>query len=465
MNNPLKFAFLKFVNTHQLIAKGQRVLAAVSGGVDSMVLLHLLQAWQPYFRMQLGVIHFNHQLRGADADADAAFVKLIAAELGLPCRIGSGDVRAYARQHRISQEAAGRTLREQFFRECREADGYDLIATAHHLNDQAETLLLRLLSGSGLEGLAGIRLRRDHLIRPLLFASREAIEAHAREHDVAFREDPSNRDLRYRRNKIRHQLLPFLQQEFNFANLSSFLNIGLIVQEMLPEIEKTAATLLPQDYSPGAENKIRLDMGTYKGYFSWIQIKALEMVLSELLQQEVKLTSRLFGDFTSWLGQENFSPRFRLHPRVEVRRSSGELVFEKLGSTPEKITVSADLEAGAVYRNAALGVSLKIDWVERSAARITGDRNVEYLDGARIRFPLRLRTWKAGDRFQPLGMRGMKKVSDFLTDEKDLLLPRRRMLVLENPPDIVALVGSRIDERYKLTEHTQHILKIEIERL
>lgn len=465
MNSSLKFAFLNFVNTHQLITRGQRVLVAVSGGVDSMVLLHLLHAWQPYFRMQLGVIHFNHRLRGTEADADAAFVKLVAAEMGLPCRTGSGDVRAYARQQRISQEEAGRVLREQFYRDSLAQEGYDRIATAHHLNDQAETLLLRLLSGSGLEGLAGIRLRRDYLIRPLLFASREAIEAYAREHDIAFREDPSNRDLRYRRNKIRHQLLPFLAQEFNFINLASFLNIGLIVQEMLPEIEKTAATLLPTDFAPGAENKIRLDIGTYKGYFSWIQIKTLEMVLSELLQREVKLTNRLFRDFTSWLAQEKFSPRFRLHPRVEVQRLDGKMVFEKLRSTPGKITVSEDLEAGAVYRNEALGLSLKIDRVERSGVNITGNRKVEYLDGARVRFPLKLRTWKAGDRFQPLGMRSGKKVSDFLTDEKELCLPRRQMLVLENPPDIVAVVGCRIDERYKLTEHTEHILKLEIDIL
>lgn len=465
MNNSLKFAFLKFVNIHQLITTGQRVLVAVSAGVDSMVLLQLLQSWQSYFRMELGVIHFNHQLRGTEADADAAFVKLVAADLGLPCHTGAGDVRGYARQHRISQEEAGRILRERFFRECRDRAGYDLVATAHHLNDQAETLLLRLLSGTGLEGLAGIRLRREHLIRPLLFASREAIEAYAREQDIAYREDASNRDLRYRRNKIRHQLLPYLAREFNFINLASFLNIGLIVQEMLPEIEKTAATLLPADFSPGVENKIRLDISTYKGYFSWIQIKTLEMVLSELLQEDVKLTNRLFRDFTSWLAQEKFSPRFRLHPRVEVRRSAGELVFEKLKPAAEKITVAVELQPGAVYRNEALGFLLKIDRVERSGVTIAGDRRVEYIDGARVRFPLKLRTWKAGDRFQPLGMRSEKKVSDFLTDEKNLLLPRRQMLVLENTPDIVAVVGSRIDERYKLTEHTQHILKIEIESL
>ena len=127
--------------------------------------------------------------------------------------------------------------------------------------------------------------------------------------------------------------------------------------------------------------------------------------------------------------------------------------------------IALDLEVGAEYVNEALGFLLKMDWIKRPEVKMTDDRMVEYLDGGKLRFPLRLRTWKAGDRFQPLGMQGEKKISDFLTDEKDHFLPRSQMLVLENAPDIVAVVGSRIDERYKLTEHTQHILKITIESL
>ncbi len=464
MKNSLKYAFLEFVNRHQLILPGQKVLAAVSGGVDSLVLLHLLQTWQPYFNLAIGVGHFNHRLRGKAADADERFVRSTCEGAGIPFFRGSGEVKEYARQHKFSIEEAARKLREAFLENCRREQGYDAIATGHNLNDQAETLLMRLLTGAGPEGLAGIRLRREGFIRPLLFAERAEIEAHAAAHRIEFREDRSNRDVRIRRNKVRHKLIPYLQREFHLADLKPFLNLALTMQEWLPQLYQQVERLWKEAVKVESENKIRLGITIYSGYFSQIQIRILERILAQLAGAEKRLTFNQFADFSGWIREGKESSRFLLPGNIAVNRAEGQLIFEPAANL-KKIEVQQDIFPGQSYENRELGVSLRASLGEKKRVRWGKHPGVEYLNADRLNFPLRLRNWRPGDRFQPLGMAHPKKLSDFLTDEPGLFLPRERMLVLENRGEIVWVVGSRISEKYKITEATGKVLKLEVRKL
>ncbi|HQI49996.1 MAG TPA: tRNA lysidine(34) synthetase TilS, partial [bacterium] len=221
--------FIAYIREHDLFRSGTRILVAVSGGIDSVVLVDLLAQLAPEWRLELYAAHYNHQLRGADSDGDEAFVHALCAERAIPCETGRGEVRAWARQHRLSLETAGRTLRYAFLQETARRRGCTVIATGHHAGDQAETVLDRLIRGAGARGLAGIAPRSPAasarepadaaasepeplwLIRPLLFASRTAITVWAEARGLTWREDASNRDRRIRRNRIRHELLPLLQ--------------------------------------------------------------------------------------------------------------------------------------------------------------------------------------------------------------------------------------------------------------
>ncbi len=465
MNNSLKFSFLNFVNHHQLIERNQHLLVAVSGGVDSMVLLHLLRTWQQYFALQITVAHFNHQLRGSAADADEKFVRTFCEKNQLPVLTGRGDVKKFAHSEKQSPEAAARILRERFLREALESSGCDAIVTGHHLDDQIETLLMRLLSGSGLDGLAGIRIRRDQFIRPMLFARRQEIVDYAEANNIAFVEDVSNQDLNFRRNQIRHQLLPFLNEHFDYYNPASFLNIGLLIQEWLPYIENQAELCFLPPQKSGSENKIRLDIPTFKGYFSGIQIKALELALSRLCGEEKKMTTRQFQNFSRWLNKAKFSGEYRLDESVIIRREKSELVFEKRIKKAIDIIPLTEIHNGESYLFPELGISLRTDFVEREAAVFNNVPEEEYLDAAKLTFPLLLRSWQAGDRFQPLGMKQEKKISDFLTDDKQLRYPKKITPVMLNQTEIICVPGMRISENYKINPKTEMVLKIKVTKL
>ncbi|RMH87151.1 MAG: tRNA lysidine(34) synthetase TilS [Calditrichaeota bacterium] len=460
----LKYRFLQFTNRHRLIQPQQAILIAVSGGVDSVVLLHLLVTWQQFFRSRLGVAHFNHQLRGSSADEDEAFVAELSREFQLPFYAGRGDVRNLAHRQRRSLEEAARMAREAFLVETCEQNGFDHIATGHNLNDQAETMLMRLLQGAGVSGLAGIRLRRGRFIRPLLFAEREAIVEYAAHHQLTYREDPTNRDLRFVRNRIRHRLLPLLRETFHLSRLDSFLRTGLILQEWLEMLEEEVQQALSAVKILPGQNKIALDIPAYCQYFSQIQVKVLEFIIAQLTGERQTLTFRRFESFSRWL-EKGGRGKILVHPGIQAWREGEQILFQLSAeeNLPEKVDVW--LNPGDAYRNETLQIEVSIGFAPREAIDFRLSPHTEFLDADQLRFPLRLRTWQPGDKLQPLGANYLKKVSDLLTDCRSLPLPKQSMLVLESAGEIVWVVGCRIGENYKITPQTKRVLKLEMNKL
>ncbi len=460
MKSNLKQRFLEFVLKRQLFAPEEKVLVAVSGGLDSMVLLHLLLQWRRRLKVDLAVVHLNHGLRGEAAEADAEFVRRQAQELGVPVFLLHESVAEYARRQHLSVEEAGHHLRTRRFEQLAEEKDFDKIATAHHLDDQAETVLMRLLTGSGLPGLAGIRVQKGRWVRPLLFARRRELAQYAREQKIPFREDLSNWQANYLRNRIRHRILPRLEEEINPAASLHLARLAQIFQEWEEELDARVEEAWRQTKIRQIENKIHLEIQPFQVYFSGIKIKLLERILSTLSGEPFGITFQQLDDFLDWLQRGHPGRQFHWGGRLVCRRSGGEIVFWK--TTGEVKIPVREIEPHRWYRIPESGWQLKVEPVEPEAVHFTADRREEFIDGSRLEFPLRLRPWKAGDRFVPLGMEHSRLVSDFLTDRKISAPARQQQLVLENKGEIVWLVGQQISEIYRVRTDSKKIWRLTI---
>ncbi|MBS0000158.1 MAG: tRNA lysidine(34) synthetase TilS [Cyclobacteriaceae bacterium] len=435
--------FLLFTGTHNLCQENDRVLLALSGGIDSMVMLDL------FIRggFKVGIAHCNFQLRGAESDGDELFVKNKSDEAKLPCYIRKFETQTYGREHRVSIQMAARDLRYAWFEELRSQHRYDRIATAHHLDDNIETLFFNLFKGTGLKGLAGIPVRQDHVIRPLLFAGKDQIVQYAGQHKIAFREDQSNLDIKYNRNLIRNKILPLVK-----AINPGFDRTIISTLERLNESQKLIEYWV-------AENKHRFLH--QEGGHVYLDKSFLTGINSPVFLHEVL---RTWGF--------NYDQCRDILARKEKR--SGSLFYSDthvLNIDRETMVISSNIiDRNTGYRwyepnddiETRFGKFRK-ETVSKEGALKSDDPHREYFDLTRLKFPLEIRLWKAGDRFIPLGMKGKKKLSDFMIDEKIPVNLKQRMPVILSEGSVIWFVGQRIDERFKIMPDSLQILKITFE--
>ena len=433
--------FIEYIEANSLCRATDRILVTVSGGIDSVVLLDLFHA----SGFETGVAHCNFHLRGEESDGDAAFVKSLATSYASEYHEKDFQTEQYAREEGISIQMAARDLRYQWFEEIRAAFKYDLIATAHNQDDILETFFINLSRGTGIRGLSGIPAKAGKLIRPLLFASRKKILAYTETKDIAYREDSSNASDKYLRNKIRRQLIPMLEEQ-NPSFRKSL--IGTI--DNLLETEKMFAEEM-------ARTKKKLLV--YKGESVSIRIADLEKleyrktVLYEILA-EFNFRSASIEDIIRSLrgpsGKKFFSPTHRL---VKDRK---DLIITTINEDKSR-KYYIELYMGQIND------PLDLEWIIVDHTRdfhIPKDPNVACLDLDLLNFPLILRHWQKGDYFQPFGMQGMKKMSDFLIDAKVSLPDKENIWLLASGQKIVWVVGHRIDDRFRITTSTKQVLLI-----
>lgn len=433
-----------------LLRQGDKILVAVSGGLDSMVLLHLLCELAPRFNWKLCIAHFNHQLRGRASDADERLVSKVAGQLKLPIQVGRGNVKALAKKNAVSIEMAARELRHNFLARTARRLNCSAVALAHHADDQVELFLLRLLRGTGSEGLVGMKWasgspadRRVRIIRPMLDVTKGALEQFVHEQHIRYREDASNASVDFLRNRVRHELLPLLRRRFQ------------------PGLNRTILRLMD---IAGADADVANEFA-----LTWLKSTSAKRRFAE---QPAGLQRRIIQ---LQLREENISADFEL---IEaLRKSPG----QAMTVAPDlRVQCDADGNVSRVrrlsdeFRRGRLKVQLhgksglfefdgaEISWskvVRRGSVLGRRVQNREIFDVERVGTHIVLRHWRAGDRFQPIGMTTAVKLQDWFTNRKVSRERRRKLIVAETGRgEIFWVEGERIGERFKLTSETRQRL-------
>lgn len=439
--------FQDFICKENLFFKNGKVLAAVSGGIDSVVMLHLLIDCG----YKTGIAHCNFGLRGKESDTDEKFVKILSGKYNVPFYSVKFGTSGHAADKGVSVQMAARGLRYEWLEKIRKQKGYSVIAVAHHSDDAIETFFINLVRGTGIAGLSGIKPKTGNIVRPLLFASREDIEDYASKNKLKYREDSSNRTDKYLRNKIRHKLVPLLEE----MNPDVKNAVGSVV-ERLSSIEKI------YDGVVGTERK--KIVSKHNNYIT-IDIKRLlelscpELYLYEFVKQygfSGDIISKIISSVHSNEGKIFYSPTHRI---IKDRQTL--LVTELKNDI-------VPLEYKIVKNTKSLISHINLEFLKKKHDKnfvILKDKNIASLDFEKLKFPLVLRRWKAGDFFYPFGMKGKKKLSDFFTDQKFSILEKENIWLLCSGKDIAWILGQRIDERYCVNEKTKRILTVRLKSI
>jgi len=434
--------FLQYIKKENLFAPSKKILLTISGGIDSVVMAHLFAESGTEF----GIAHCNFQLRDHESDEDEIFVKKLAEKLHVEFFVKRFDTTAFANEHGISIQMAARDLRYDWFEEIRRKNEYDFIATAHHQDDRIETFFINLSRGSGLRGLRGMLPKNDKIIRPLFVFTRKEIEAYAGSNNIIFREDSSNQEQKYLRNQIRHEIIP----AFKKRNLA-FHDEMIQTLDRLRETEEIYSEIILQK-----KKELLIKKGeTYSiSINELLKISPLNTWLFELLRDfDFNFASCLSiaQSLKGISGKEFFSATHRL---IKDREKLIIIPLQKNELRDEYLIDANVMEITAPIHLTFNRIEITADF------KIPADPNIACLNVTKITFPLKLRKWKHGDIFYPLGMDKPKKLSDYFIDNKFSINKKEDAWLLCSGDDIVWIVGHRIDDRYKVISSTMELLTV-----
>lgn len=453
-HHSLEIQFERFLRSSGLVRPGDSVVLAVSGGIDSMSMLHLFVHLPPPWDLKLVVAHVNHQLRGDESVGDEAFVQKSAESLKIPFVLQRVDTLGLTHTAHISKQEAARQLRYEFFEQVRRQRGADSVATAHQADDNAETVLLNALRGTGIRGLAGIPVRREpgKIIRPLITARRKEIEQYAREREIAFRLDSSNDSIEYRRNYLRREVIPLLESSGEFDFVPSLNRLSRLMRQLDELLTTEVRQILSGVLITDEQGELSLDITKLRSKPEYLQegivLEVLRKLRAEIDSEKVLRLLELCELATG--------SRLQLSKDLHVFRDRERLNFVR---PSEDLPMRKAVALGNSYAFQEFRFSLSKPIPPPPTLGATPD--VEFVDAGKLGDHLFVRSWQEGDWFVPLGMNSKKKVSDYFVDEKISLLQKRRIPILESNGDIVWICGKRLDERFKVTDQTRNVVRLE----
>ncbi|MGB4845579.1 MAG: tRNA lysidine(34) synthetase TilS [Ferruginibacter sp.] len=434
--------FKEYIKQQNLFQPKDKLLLAVSGGVDSVVLCELCkQAGYDFV-----IAHCNFQLRGAESERDEAFVRSLSEKYSVEVLVKEFDTEKYATEQKLSIQVAARDLRYNWFNEIITAQSVEFIVTAHHADDNVETLLMNFFKGTGINGLHGILPKQNKIIRPLLFVKKKELIAFAAQYKLDFVEDSSNASDKYTRNYFRNELIPGLQKVFPQVeenlqhNIERFREIEMLYQQSIGLHKKK---LMEQKV-----NEIHIPV------LKLLKAQPLHTVIYEIIK-DFGFTAHQTDEVAALLKSE--SGKYVQSSSYRIIKNRNWLII-----SPNETTESEHIlieHEGAVEFAAG---SLQLKKISNHQHSILNDKLTAQLNAEQIVFPLLLRKWKQGDYFYPLGMNKKKKLSRFFIDQKLSLTQKEKTWVIEMDKKIVWVVGQRIDDRFKITNSTKNILQISL---
>jgi tRNA(Ile)-lysidine synthase len=448
----------KTISSNRMIEPGETVIVAVSGGADSVALLHALWQLKAELAIEIIVAHLNHGIRGVEADQDQEFVEELCGRLGIRLVVEKANVPALAAEMRVGIEEAARKVRYEFLQRVAKENDAGKIATAHTADDQVETVLLNIIRGCGLDGLSGMPSVRENIIRPLINIYRAEVESYLNENGLAWQIDTSNLSLDYTRNRVRHRLIPFLEEEFNPNVKKAVLSLSRLAKDEseAAQIEAERAFLAVVK-AKGLECVVfeasaakTLPRATLRRCLRM----AIETVKGDLLDVEYEQVERII----EWLGAGRDFTLTLPSGKVYAAFADDELsIFRK--TEISRVDFEHRIAVPGRTEIPELGLAIVTEFVH--PGRRPENRFQAVMDASKLTGGLTVRPWRDGDRITPLGMKGQKKLQDMFVDLKIPQAERSRIPVITNEEKIVWVAGAAVSERVKITDQTQDALWVE----
>ena len=469
------------IREHNLFRANDRILIGVSGGPDSVALLSLIyntsRTNPPY--SEIFIAHLNHSIRGRESDEDEQFVTTLAEKYGVPLITEKRDIVEIARERKISLEEAARDERYKFFENAAEKAGANVIAVGHNADDNAETVLHRIIRGTGITGVSGIRPKRKltpvstvTLVRPLLFTWRKDIIAYLKEEDLSYRIDSTNIEKDKLRNRIRLELIPHLEENYNAKIKKSLATLGETALQNSDYLEEKTKALF-EDVLVNRETPIEtitLDINKLKGSPQILQQMIIKEAIIRLDIPLKKLSNRNYKDILNTINSRKTSAVNVVKEYLNIRREGNELYLSKNRYCVEESPVISETEIKVPGETELVDMNCRVKTeireIENGFLKEFKQNKTAYeeaVDFDKISMPLTVRTRKQGDRFQPLGSRGLKKIKDFFIDNKVPVMERDTVPIVTMNGEPIWLVGFRIDDRIRVSEETINLLMIRFE--
>ena len=463
---------LQTIKKFDMLSSNDRVLIGISGGPDSVTLLNVLLSLKKRYNLSFFIAHLDHMLRGKESDEDVNFVKNLAQELGLPCEVKSCNLIKIARKEHLTLEETAREYRYKFYSETAKKFKANKIALGHNTDDQIETVLMRFLRGSGLEGLMGIPPIRGKIIRPLIECNREEIEEYCKENKIEYRVDSSNEEVIYFRNKIRLELLPLLAKDYNKNIKGITLRLRNIVSEVSAYLSQETELLFKEVVRRESPEMVIIDLKKFTSLPLALKRriirKSIEVVKGNLYSisfahnnEILKLTEYQLGEKEIYLPDNLMAKKIYKKIMIYKKRISEDQTEEIPTPWEYDILIPGKTEIKS------LGIKVEIRILDsadmKSSLYLTKKKSkgefLEFIDYNKVKLPLKLRNRRSGDRFYPLKMKDLKKVKNFFIDNKIPKSHRDLIPILVDSEDkIMWIMGMRLDDRVKINSDTKKML-------
>ena len=472
----------KTLQRYTMIQKGDNVLVGVSGGPDSVALVRILNALKGEIHYDLGIAHVNHGLRKETADRDERFVRSLANEMNLPCYVNRADVKKYCDNNKLSIEHGGRRIRYAYFSRVLNQFGYTKIALGHHADDNAEAVLMALLRGSGTLGLSGIPPVRDQIIiRPLIQLTKSEIETFLKNNGWSFLIDETNQSPDHLRNRIRLELIPLLKRDYNpkiVENLNRVSDILMVENDGLEKLTLgLISSLVVEDESETGERRCSFSISQANNLYKFQQRRLIRGMIKNVKGNLKRTTFDHVEAIMMLMGKRKGIKEVHLPDKILVSKINDQLIItqkalplrgiNKTFGPGHKQDYTYNIDHCGTFRVQAVGGVIIFSEVDRKKIPniSSAGQEIAFFDIKKAKFPMILRNFNARDWFVPLGMTGSQGVNKFLKDHKVAAQKRFKTPVLVIDGQVAWVIGQRIDDRFKVTDKTQKILKVEIQRL